>query len=113
MFWHESSLYRKLPVAVIVKMLIGRAMRSARPSRNSSIIAAIRGTPCSVNAPETTGFLEFVRVMNRRQASDTCASMSSFVEKAVARYGIFVRPSPRRTYSTKSVELASRVSPVR
>ena len=30
MFWHESSLYRKLPVAVIVKMLIGRAMRSAR-----------------------------------------------------------------------------------
>ena len=90
MFWHESSLYRKLPVAVIVKMLIGRAMRSARPSRNSSIISAIRGTPCSVNAPETTGFFEFVRVMNSRHASETCGSMSSFVENAVARYGMLV-----------------------
>ena len=111
MFWHESSLYRKLPVAVIVKMLIGRAMRSARPSRNSSIIAAMRGTPCSVNAPETTGFFEFVRVMNRRQASETCASMSSFVEKAVARYGMLARPSPRRTYSTKSVGVRRGASP--
>ena len=41
------------------------------------------------------------------------ASMSSFVEKAVARYGMLARPSPRRTYSTKSVEFARRVSPVR
>jgi hypothetical protein len=43
-----------------------------------------------VKAPETTGFFEFVSVMNRRQASETCASMSSFVENAVARYGMFV-----------------------
>ena len=50
-FWQESSLYRKLPVAVIVKIDIGRAMRSSRPARNSSIISTIRGTPCSVNAP--------------------------------------------------------------
>ena len=63
MFWHESSLYRKLPVAVIVKMLIGRAMRSARSARNSCIISTMRGTPCSVKAPETTGFFEFVRHM--------------------------------------------------
>ena len=73
----------------------------------------MRGTPCSVNAPETTGLREFVRVMNRRHASETPASMSSLVEKAVARYGMFARPSASRTYSTKSVELASRVSPVR
>ena len=63
MFWHESSLYRKLPVAVIVKMDIGRAIRSSRPARNSSIISTIRGTPCSVNAPLTTGFVVFVRIM--------------------------------------------------
>ena len=62
-FWQESSLYRKLPVAVIVKMLIGRAMRSARSARKSCIISTIRGTPCSVKAPETTGFFEFVSVM--------------------------------------------------
>ena len=71
-FWQESSLYRKLPVAVIVKMLIGRAMRSARSARKSCIISTIRGTPCSVNAPDTTGFFEFVSVMYRRHASETC-----------------------------------------
>ncbi len=112
-FWQESSLYRKLPVAVIVKIDIGRAMRSARSSRKSCIISTIRGTPCSVKAPETTGFFEFVRVMYSRQASDTCGSMSSLVEKAVARYGMLARPSASRTYSTKSVEFARRVSPVR
>ena len=85
MFWQESSLYRKLPVAVIVKIDIGRAMRSARSRRKSCIISTIRGTPCSVNAPETTGFFEFVRVMYSRQASETWASMSSLVENAVAR----------------------------
>ena len=42
-FWHESSLYRKLPVAVIVKIDIGRAMRSARSARKSCIISTIRG----------------------------------------------------------------------
>ena len=84
-FWQESSLYRKLPVAVIVKIDIGRAMRSSRSSRKSAIIATIRGTPCSVKAPDTTGFFEFVRVMYRRQASETWASMSALVEKAVAR----------------------------
>ena len=62
-FWHESSLYRKLPVAVIVKIDIGRAMRSARSRRKSSIISTIRGTPCSVKAPDTTGLFEFVSVM--------------------------------------------------
>ena len=51
--------------------------------------------------------------MYSRHASETWASMSSLVEKAVARYGMLARPSPSRTYSTKSVELASRVSPVR
>ncbi len=84
-FWQESSLYRKLPVAVIVKIDIGRAMRSARSSRNSCIISTIRPTPCSVNAPETTGFFELVSVMYRRHASETCGSISSFVENAVAR----------------------------
>ena len=84
-FWQESSLYRKLPVAVIVKIDIGRAMRSARSARNSCIISAMRGTPCSVNAPDTTGLREFVRVMYRRHASDTWASISALVEKAVAR----------------------------
>ena len=73
----------------------------------------MRGTPCSVKAPDTTGFFELVRVMYRRQASETCASMSSLVEKAVARYGMLASPSPSRTYSTKSVEFARRVSPVR
>ena len=85
MFWHESSLYRKLPVAVIVKMLIGLAMRSARSARKSCIISTMRSVPCSVKAPETTGFFELVRVMYRRHASDTWASMSSLVENAVAR----------------------------
>ena len=70
-------------------------------------------TPCSVNAPDTTGFFVFVRIMYRRHASDTWASMSSLVEKAVARYGMLWSPSPTRTYSTKSVEFARRVSPVR
>ena len=84
-FWQESSLYRKLPVAVIVKIVIGRAIRSARSCRNSWIISTIRGTPCSVNAPETTGRFEFVRHMYSRQASETWASMSSLVENAVAR----------------------------
>ena len=60
-FWHESSLYRKLPVAVIVKIDIGRARRSSRSSRNSAIISTIRGTPCSVKAPLTIGLFEFVR----------------------------------------------------
>ena len=62
-FWQESSLYRKLPVAVIVKIDIGRAMRSARSRRKTCIISTIRGTPCSVNAPDTTGLRELVRVM--------------------------------------------------
>ena len=84
-FWQESSLYRKLPLAVIVKIDIGRAMRSARSCRNSPCISTMRGTPCSVNAPETTGFLELVRARRSRQASETPASMSSLVEKAVAR----------------------------
>src|SRR5438552_2143751 len=60
-FWQESSLYRKLPVAVIVKIDIGRARRSSESERNNAIISAIRGTPCSVNAPDTTGLVEFVR----------------------------------------------------
>ncbi len=94
-------------------MLIGRAMRSARSARNSCIISTMRMTPCSVNAPDTTGFFVFVRIMYRRHASDTWASMSSLVEKAVARYGMLWSPSPTRTYSTKSVEFARRVSPVR
>ena len=42
-FWQESSLYRKLPVAVIVKIDIGRAMRSARSARKSCIISTMRG----------------------------------------------------------------------
>ncbi len=69
----------------MVKMLIGRAMRSARSARNSCIISTIRPTPCSVNAPDTTGFFELVSVRYSRQASETCASMSSLVENAVAR----------------------------
>ena len=36
-------------------------------------------------APETTGRFELVRTRYSRQASETWASMSSFVEKAVAR----------------------------
>ena len=44
-FWQESSEYRKLPVAVIVKIDIGRAMRSARSAWKSCIISTIRGTP--------------------------------------------------------------------
>ena len=48
-----------------------------------------------------------------RQASDTLASMSSLVEKAVARYAMCERPSASLTYSTKSVVFARRTSPVR
>ena len=48
-------------MAVMVKIDIGRARRSSAPERKSSIISAIRGTPCSVNAPDTTGLVEFVR----------------------------------------------------
>ena len=84
-FWQESSLYRKLPVAVIVKIDIGRAMRSARSRRKRAIISTIRSTPCSVKAPETTGRFVLVRTRYSRQASETWASMSSFVENAVAR----------------------------
>ena len=62
-FWQESSEYRKLPVAVIVKMDMGRARRSSRPDRKSVISSTIRGTPCSVNAPDTTAFREFVSTM--------------------------------------------------
>ena len=94
-------------------MAIGRAIRSARSRRKSCIISTMRGTPCSVNTPDTTGLFELVRVMYRRHASETLASMSSLVENTVARYGMLARPSPSRTYSTKSVEFARRVSPVR
>ena len=45
----------------------------------------MRGTPCSLKAPETIGFFVVVSTMYRRQASETCGSMSLFVEKAVAR----------------------------
>jgi hypothetical protein len=31
--------------------------------RNICIIFAIGGTPCSLNAPETTGFFDVVKVM--------------------------------------------------
>ena len=51
-------------------------------------MAAMRGTPCSVKAPLTTGLRVLVRIMYRRQASETWASMSALVEKAVARYGM-------------------------
>ena len=84
-FWQESSRYRKLPVAVIVKIDIGRARRSAASARNSCSISTMRGTPCSVKAPDTIGFFELVSTMYRRHASDTCGSMSALVENAVAR----------------------------
>ena len=45
----------------------------------------MRGTPCSLKAPETIGFFDVVSTMYSRQASETCASMSWLVEKAVAR----------------------------
>ncbi len=73
----------------------------------------MRGTPNSPKAPDTTGFFELIMAMYRRQASDTCASMSALVENAVARYAMCSRPSHSRAYSTKSVEFASRVSPLR
>ena len=84
-FWQESSPKRKLPVAVMVKIDIGRAIRSARSRLKSCIICAMRTTPCSVNAPETIGFFEVVSSMYSRHASETCDSMSLLVEKAVAR----------------------------
>ena len=62
-FWQESSPKRKLPVAVMVKIDIGFAMSSARSRRKSCIISAMRGTPCSPKAPETTGFFVFVSTM--------------------------------------------------
>ena len=57
-FWQESSPKRKLPVAVTVKMDIGFSISSARSRRKSCIISAMRGTPCSPKAPDTTGFFE-------------------------------------------------------
>ena len=48
-------------------------------------MSRMRGTPCSVKAPETIGFFDVVSSMYRRQASDTCDSMSLLVENAVAR----------------------------
>jgi hypothetical protein len=63
MFWQESSPKRKLPVAVMVKIDIGRATRSARSRRKSCIMSAMRFTPCSPKAPETTGFFVFVSTM--------------------------------------------------
>ena len=87
-FWHESSLYRKLPVAVIVKIDIGRAMRSSRPARNSAIISTIRGDAVLGEGAATDGLASSSsgpgRAATRRE---TWASMSSFVENAVARYG--------------------------
>ena len=74
-----------MPVAVMVKIDSGRAMRSARSWRKSCIISAMRLTPCSVNAPLTTGLREWVRHRKSRQASDTPGSMSALVLKAVAR----------------------------
>ena len=48
-------------------------------------MSRMRGTPCSVKAPETIGFFDVVSSMYRRHASDTCDSMSLLVENAVAR----------------------------
>ena len=64
MFWQESSLYRKLPVAVIVKIDIGRAMRSARsgPEQLHHLDHA-RHAVLGEGAADTTGFFEFVRTM--------------------------------------------------
>ena len=48
----------------------------------------LRQRSCAVSAsvaPLTTGLRVLVRIMYRRQASDTWGSMSSFVENAVAR----------------------------
>jgi hypothetical protein len=64
---------------------MGLAIRSARSWRNISSILAMRGTPSSLNAPDTMGFFDVVRHMYRRHASDTCDSMSLLVENAVAR----------------------------
>ena len=64
MFWQESSLYRKLPVAVTVKMLIGPGdeVGPVAPGRAASS-RPCAATPCSVKAPETTGLREPVRHM--------------------------------------------------
>jgi hypothetical protein len=45
----------------------------------------MRGTPCSVNAPDTIGFFDVVSSMYSRHASETCDSISLLVENAVAR----------------------------
>ena len=113
-FWQESSLYRKLPVAVIVKIDIGRAMRSARSrpeqlhhldhprhavlgegARHDRLLRVGQG---HVQAPRV-GDLGLDVVVGREGRGE--------VRRCAAR------PSPSRTYSTKSVEFARRVSPVR
>ena len=45
----------------MVKMDMGRATRSARSARNNCIMSAMRVTPCSVKAPDTTGFFDVDR----------------------------------------------------
>ena len=60
--------------------------------------------------PDTTGLRDPVRHRYRRQASEISGGTSD-VENAVARYAMCSRPSASLTYSTKSVVVASRVSP--
>ena len=111
-FWQESSPYRKDPVGVTVNTANGRAARSAASARNSRSIAAIRGTPCSVNAPVTTAERDSDTTRNSRHASAT-ATGTSAVENAVARWSTPGSPDASRTYARKSAVSASRVTPVR
>ena len=114
MFWQESSLYRKLPVAVTVK------------------IAHRAGDEVGPVAPEELHHLDHPRdaVLGEGARDDRLAASWSGTCRGARRptpgprcrrwsrtpwpgTGCSARPSARRTYSTKSVEFARRVSPVR
>ena len=79
-------------------------MRSARSRRNSSIISTIRGTPCSVKAPDTTGLLRVGQDQEEApRVRDLCLDVLVGREGRRQVRRCAARPSPRRTYSTKSV----------
>ena len=79
------AVQRNRPVGVMVKMLMGRATRSALSARKSCIISAMRGTPWAVKSPgdhrlERVGQAEIEPPVYRR-----FEVRMSAVEKAVAR----------------------------
>ena len=57
------QMFAKWPAVFAASNSVGAAISSARSRRNSCIMSRMRGTPCSVKAPETIGFFDVVSSM--------------------------------------------------